>query len=165
MTSWVEKYFFDLGFTKVNKHLINAASDVPKLTRGWQLNFLQYHGPNTLMANWPSKIFSMPIKTTDLMLIKIGQGMSDGRNFTTLHQKEQKLFWLWETVTKFGLGTASILYKLTVCQFLNATIRSLKNFNIQEARRDAVCGISVKDSKLIIVNSISNFKIIFHSFW
>ena len=64
-------------------------------------------------------------------------------------------------MTTFGLGTASILYKLTVCQFLNATIRSLKNFNIQEARRDAVCGISVKDSKLIIVNSISNFLNIF----
>ena len=64
---------------------------------------------------------------------------------------------------KFGLGTASIPYKLvnfcqkTVCQFLNATIRSLKNFNIQEARRDAVCGISVKYSKLIIANSILNF--------
>ena len=37
MTSWVEKIFFDLGFTKVNKHLITPASDVPKLTRGWPM--------------------------------------------------------------------------------------------------------------------------------
>ena len=34
MTSGVEKNFFDLGFTEVNKHLMNPISDVPKLKKG-----------------------------------------------------------------------------------------------------------------------------------
>ena len=36
MTSGVEKIIFDLGFTEDNKHLINPASEVPKLIRGGQ---------------------------------------------------------------------------------------------------------------------------------
>ena len=54
--------------------------------------------------NWPSKIFWRLMKTTDSRQTKIGQGMFDGRNFTMLRQREQKLFWLWETVTKFDIG-------------------------------------------------------------
>ena len=37
MTSGVEKIFFDLGFTEVNKYSINPASDVPKLKKGWSM--------------------------------------------------------------------------------------------------------------------------------
>ena len=35
MTSGVENNLFGLGFTEVNKHLINPANDIPKFTKGW----------------------------------------------------------------------------------------------------------------------------------
>ena len=38
MTSGVEKYIFGLRFTEDNKRLINPASEIPELTKGW-LNY------------------------------------------------------------------------------------------------------------------------------
>ena len=43
------------------------------------------------------------------MQIKIFQEMFDGKNFTMLYQREQKLFWLLEIMKKFGLGNGYIL--------------------------------------------------------
>ena len=40
----------------------------------------------------PSKIYFGHIKLMDLMQIKISQAMFDGKSFTMLLQKEQKLF-------------------------------------------------------------------------
>ena len=31
------RIFFDLGFTEVNKDLINPTSDIPKLRKGWSM--------------------------------------------------------------------------------------------------------------------------------
>ena len=48
MTLGVEKKIFDLGFTEVNKHLINPASDVPELTKGQPMPGYAGHASDNL---------------------------------------------------------------------------------------------------------------------
>ena len=63
MTAGVGKIIFDLGFREDNKHLINPASEVPKLIRGWPMPAEQ---PNyDLIYSFARKMVFMASKHID----------------------------------------------------------------------------------------------------